>query len=271
MVDIFLEPFQYSFMLRALLSSIMVGIMCPLLGAFVINREMGFMSDALAHSVLPGIVAAYAIGVSPVLGAAPNAILVALIIGYIVRKAKVSNDTSVGILFSALFSIGLLIVSLVGGIDISIEEILLGQVLSTSLADVYITGFTTIILSVFVLIFYKRMIFVGFDFQGAVVAGIPAQKLDYLMLMLVSVAIVMSLQVVGVILVVGMLITPAAAASLIARRFNHIVVLGIIFGVISSIGGLYLSYYLNLPSGPAIALVSSGIFTISFIKKIIHQ
>ena len=103
--------------------------------------------------------------------------------------------------FSALFSIGLLIVSLVGGIDISIEEILLGQVLSTSLADVYITGFTTIILSVFVLIFYKRMIFVGFDFQGAVVAGIPAQKLDYLMLMLVSVAIVMSLQVVGVILV----------------------------------------------------------------------
>ena len=264
MIDILLEPFQYSFMVRAVVASVMVGIMCPLLGAFVINREMGFMSDALAHSVMPGMVAAYAIGVSPIFGAAPNAIFVALIIGYIVRKAKVSNDTSVGILFSALFALGILIVSLVGGIAISVEEILLGQVLSTSSADVYLTVFTAAILSVFVAIFYKRMIFIGFDFQGAVVAGISAQKLDYLMLVLVSVAIVMSLQVVGVILVVGMLITPAAASSLIVNKFDHVVILGIIFGVTSSVGGLYLSYYLNLPSGPAIALFSSGIFAIAF-------
>lgn len=271
MIDIFLDPFQYSFMVRALIASIMVGIMCPLLGSFVINREMGFMSDALAHAVMPGMVAAYAIGVSPLFGAAPNAILVALLIGYLVRKTNVSTDTSVGILFATLFSVGMLVVYLVGGIAVSIEEILLGQVLSTSSSDVYVTVSATAILSVFMVVFYKRFIFIGFDFQGAVVSGVPAQKLDYLMLVLISVVIVLALQVVGVILVVGMLITPAAAASLIVKKFDNVVILAIVFGVISALGGLYLSYYLNLPSGPSIALFSSGIFGIGFIKKIIYK
>ena len=271
MIDIFLEPLQYSFMVRALIASVMVGIMCPLLGAFVINREMGFMSDALAHAVMPGMVAAYAIGISPLFGAAPNAILVALLIGYLVRKTNVSTDTSVGILFATLFSVGMLVVYLAGGISISIEEILLGQVLSTSSSDVYLTVSATAILSVFMLVFYKRFIFVGFDFQGAVVSGLQAQKLDYLMLVLISVVIVLALQVVGVILVVGMLITPAAAASLIVNKFDNVVILAIVFGIISALGGLYLSYYLNLPSGPSIALFSSGIFGIGFVKKILYR
>ena len=265
--DLLLEPLQYSFIVRALIVSVLVGVMCPFLGAFVINREMGFMGDALAHSVLPGMVIAYGAGVSPFLGAIPNAILVALGIGYIVRKTRLSNDTSIGIVFSALFSIGLITLALLGGTSVDIEDILLGQVLSTSISDVYVTVSLTGVLLVVMGLLYKPMVFVGFDFEGSTVAGIPSAKLDYLLLVLLSVVVVMSLQVVGIVLVIGMLITPAAAAGMIAKRFPKVIILGIVFGVISAVTGLYISYYFNLPSGPAIALVSTGIFGVSLIKN----
>tara|TARA_B100001167_G_C16770977_1_gene307202 strand:+ start:1438 stop:2259 length:822 start_codon:yes stop_codon:yes gene_type:complete len=263
-IDLLFEPLQYSFISRALIVCILVGITCPFLGAFVINREMAFMGDALAHAVLPGLVVAYAFGISPFIGALPTGIIVALTIGYIVKKSGVSNDTSIGIVFSGLFSLGLIILSLTGGTKLNVEDILLGQLLGTSITDVYITIGTTVVLSVVLIVFYRQLVFVGFDFQGAKVAGLPADKLDYLLLILITVVIVMSLQVVGIILVVGMLITPAAASSLIVRRFPPVILLGIVFGVLSAVSGLYLSYYFNLPSGPSIAMVSSIIFAICF-------
>jgi ABC-type Mn2+/Zn2+ transport system permease subunit len=266
-LDFLLEPLQYSFIVRALIVSVLVGVMCPFLGAFVINREMGFMGDALAHSVLPGMVIAYGAGVSPFLGAIPNAILVALGIGYIVKKTRVSNDTSIGIVYSALFSIGLITLALLDGTSVDVEDILLGQVLSTSASDVYVTIALTGGLLIIMGLLYKPMVFVGFDFDGSTVAGIPSAKLDYLLLVLLSVVVVMSLQVVGIVLVIGMLITPAAAAGMIAKRFPKVIILGIVFGVISAVTGLYISYYFNLPSGPAIALVSTGIFGLSLIKN----
>ena len=263
-IDLLFEPLQYSFISRALIVCILVGITCPFLGAFVINREMAFMGDALAHAVLPGLVVAYAFGISPFIGALPTGIIVALTIGYIVKKSGVSNDTSIGIVFSGLFSLGLIILSLTGGTKLNVEDILLGQLLGTSITDVYITIGTTVVLSGVLIVFYRQLVFVGFDFQGAKVAGLPADKLDYLLLILITVVIVMSLQVVGIILVVGMLITPAAASSLIVRRFPPVILLGIVFGVLSAVSGLYLSYYFNLPSGPSIAMVSSIIFAICF-------
>jgi len=266
-LDFLLEPLQYSFIVRALIVSVLVGVICPFLGAFVINREMGFMGDALAHSVLPGMVIAYGAGVSPFLGAIPNAILVALGIGYIVKKTRVSNDTSIGIVFSALFSIGLITLALLDGTSVDVEDILLGQVLSTSVSDVYVTIALTGGLLIIMGLLYKPMVFVGFDFDGSTVAGIPSAKLDYLLLVLLSVVVVISLQVVGIVLVIGMLITPAAAAGMIAKRFPKVIILGIVFGVISAVTGLYISYYFNLPSGPAIALVSTGIFGLSLIKN----
>ena len=265
--DLMVEPFQYSFMTRALIVCVLVGVMCPFLGAYVINREMGFMSDALAHSVLPGMVLAYAIGLSPLFGAVPMGVVVAICIGYIIRKTKMSTDTTIGIIFSGLFALGLIIISSVGGINVNVEDILLGQVTGTSSTDVYITiGLTTILLIILILL-YKPLVYIGFDFEGATVAGIPAAKLDYLLLTLLSVVIVISLQVVGIVLVIGMLITPAAAASLIAKRFSQVILVAIGFGVISAVAGLYCSYYFDLPSGPAIALVSTGIFGLSFVNN----
>ena len=267
LIDFILDPFQFSFMVRALIICICVGIICPFLGAHVINRQMGFMGDALAHSVMPGMVASYIIGISPFFGAIPMGIVVALLIGFLVRKTKISNDTSIGIMFTGLFAIGLIMISLMGGVTVNLEDLLLGQVTSTSVSDLY----TTLLLTTFVLavmcLLYKQMIFTGFDYEGATVIGLKAGIIDYILLGLLSIVIVVTLQAVGIILVVGMLITPAAAASLITNRFWKLVIVGIIFGVISAIGGLYASYYLDLPSGPSIALISTIIFCGSLTKK----
>ena len=267
LIDFILDPFQFSFMVRALIICICVGIICPFLGAHVINRQMGFMGDALAHSVMPGMVVSYIIGISPFFGAIPMGIVVALLIGFLVRKTKISNDTSIGIMFTGLFAIGLIMISLMGGLTVNLEDLLLGQVTSTSVSDLYTTLFLTTFVLVVMCILYKQMIFTGFDYEGAIVIGLKAGMIDYILLGLLSIVIVVTLQAVGIILVVGMLITPAAAASLIINRFWKLVVVGIIFGVISAIGGLYASYYLDLPSGPSIALISTIIFCVSFAKK----
>ena len=228
---------------------------------------MGFMGDALAHSVMPGMVVSYIIGISPFFGAIPMGIVVALLIGFLVRKTKISNDTSIGIMFTGLFAIGLIMISLMGGLTVNLEDLLLGQVTSTSVSDLYTTLFlTTFVLAVMCLL-YKQMIFTGFDYEGATVIGLKAGIIDYILLGLLSIVIVVTLQAVGIILVVGMLITPAAAASLITNRFWKLVIVGIIFGVISAIGGLYPSYYLDLHSGPSIAMISTIIFCRSFAKK----
>ena len=266
-LDPLFEPFQYQFMVRALIVCISVGVICPFLGAHVINREMGFMGDALSHAVLPGIVAAYAIGFSPLIGAVPMGIIVALLIGFIVKKSNISHDTSIGILFTGLFALGLILLSVLGGTGINLEHILLGQVLSTSSTDVYVTLGLSMATVALMTLLHKQMVFVGFDYQGAVVAGLPAAKINYLLLILLSIVIVVTLQVVGIILVVAMLITPAAASSLIAKRFSRVIALVVLFVVIAAVVGLYLSYHFNLPSGPAIALTATTIFALAFLKK----
>ena len=265
--DLLIEPFQFSFMLRALIICVCVGIICPFLGAHVINRQMGFMGDALAHAVMPGVVASYIIGVSPFIGGIPMAIAVALLVGYLVRTTKISNDTSIGILFTGLFALGLVLISLLGGTQINVEDLLLGQVTSTSKTDLYVTlALTASVLFVMCLL-YKHMIFTGFDFDGATVVGLNANFIDYLLLSILSVVIVVTLQAVGIILVVGMLITPAAAASIVTNRFWKLVVVGMVFGIVSAIGGLYSSYHFDLPSGPSIAIFSTMIFAVAFLKN----
>ena len=266
-LDLLTEPFQFTFMFRALIICICVGIICPFLGAHVINRQMGFMGDALAHSVMPGIVGSYIIGVSPFIGGIPMAIGVALLVGYLARTTNISNDTSIGIMFTGLFAFGLIMISLAGGLAINLEDLLLGQVTSTSPTDLYVTLFLTVSVVFVMCLLYKQMIFTGFDFEGATVVGLKAGFIDYLLLAILSVVIVVTLQAVGIILVVGMLITPAAAASLVVNRFSKLVLVGIAFGIISAIGGLYASYYFDLPSGPSIAMMSTSIFCVTFIKR----
>ena len=263
-------PFQYGFMVRALIVAVIVGVMCPVVGVYVVTRGLGFMSDGLAHSVLPGIVAVAIFGTvaaSVLAGGIPMAIIMALFAGYLIKRAGVSEDASVGILFAALFAIGVIMISVAvsQGVSLrfSIEDLLLGNVLGVSRPEMYITlGVAgAVMLTLYAL--HKELVFSNFDPTGASVVGLPTEKLEYLLLILLSMVVVIALQAVGIILVISMLITPAAAALQITRSFSGAMLAAALMGVASGISGLYLSYHFNLPSGPVMALVAFTLFVLS--------
>ena len=259
-LDVFIKPFEYSFMVRALVVSVCVGVMCPLLGVYVVNRGLGFMGDAMAHSVMPGMVLAFILGISPFLGAIPTGIAVAFAIGYLGRKFRVSEDTSLGIMFAALFSIGLVMISLSKGISVRVEDILLGQILAVSSIDVVVTLSLAVLVLIIIGVLHRQLVFTSFDSLGATVIGLPTRLLDYLLLVSLALVIVVSLQAVGIVLVVAMLITPAAAGALLVRRFTKVMLVSVVVGVFSAVCGLYAAYHLNIPSGPSMTLVATAIF-----------
>ena len=195
------------------------------------------------------------------------ALATALVSGYLIRRAGVSEDTSVGILFAGLFALGVVMLTLSRSVSVNLEDILLGQVLGVSLGDLYVTAALAGVVLAVVLGLHKELVFASFDPDGASVVGLPTEKLEYLLLALLSVVVVLALQAVGVILVISMLITPAAAALLIVRNFVRAMATAVLIGVSSAVAGLYLSFYYNLPSGPVMALVATGFFVLAVAWK----
>ncbi len=260
MIDYVIGPLEYSFMVRALIVSVLVGVMCPVLGAYVITRGRAFMGDALAHSVLPGIVVAFLLGISPFFAAVPAGIAVALTMGFVGRRTGLSEDTSIGVIFAGMFALGLVMLSSAEHVGVDIEDLLLGQVLGVSRTDVLVSlGLTTLVVAGLYM-FHRQFVFTTFDPIGAAVIGIRTSLVEYALLALLALVIVIGIQAAGIVLVMAMLITPAATAYLLARRFVGVMLLGAQIGAVSAVAGLYLSFYANLPSGPAMALVATAIF-----------
>jgi manganese/iron transport system permease protein len=264
--EFILEPFKYDFMVRSMYVAILVGIMLPLLGAYVINRNLGFTGDAIAHASFPGLVFGVMIGVSIFVVAIPVAILIALLIGFMINK-KIGEDTAIGITFSSLFALGFILLSIFDGVLLNIEDVLLGQILGVSDLDVLFTSILSLIVVLILFIFHKQFLFFSFDRKGAEVGGLNPNLLNNIYLIILSLAIMGSLQSVGIILVLSMLITPAAAAKILLKNFSRSMILGSLFGVIASMSGLYLSYYLDFPSGPSMALVATSIFIVVWVSK----
>ena len=263
-LEYLIEPFKYEFMIRSLITSIISGIMLPMLGSFTINRNMGFMADAMAHATMPIIAVGVFFGFSISALGAPAAIVVALFLGFIIKNTSIGEDTSIGIIFSSFFALGFVLISLLD-VSINLEDLLFGQILAVSYFDMYSILTLFVVLLITFLLFYKQMLFYSFDPVGAELRGLNTSFLNYLFLMMLSLAIIGSLQTVGIILVLSMLIIPAASAKLLFNTFNYTTIIGVIFGIISSVSGLLLSYYFNLPSGPTMALVATGIFIICFL------
>ena len=261
------EPFSYAFMIKSLIVAISVGLMLPLLGAYVINRNLGFMGDAIAHASLPALVFGLLIGVNILIAAIPAAILLALLLGYLINKSNIGEDTAIGIIFSSFFALGFILLSIFKNIALNVEDLLFGQILGVSSFDVSITLILTTIVIITSFILYKQFLFISFDPKGAKVAGIKVNLFNNIFLVLLSLAIIAALQSVGIILVLSMLITPAAAAKLIIKSFPNTIITGAIFGITASMSGLYLSYYLDFPSGPSMALTATLIFIIVWILK----
>lgn len=262
MIDYIVEPFEYSFMVKALIVSVVVGVMCPVLGAYVITRGRAFLGDALAHSVLPGMVVAFLLGISPFFAAVPTGIALALLMGTVARRTGISEDTSIGIVFAGMFALGLVMLSKSTNVNVNIEDLLLGQVLGVSQTEVYISLGLAAVVLVGLYAFHRQLVYTTFDPIGASVVGIRTNMVEYVLLTLLALVIVIGIQAAGIVLVMAMLITPAAAAYLLARRFVGVMVVGALIGSVSAVTGLYLSYHADLPSGPAMALVATVAFAV---------
>ena len=270
MIELILDPFKYDFMIRSLITAIASGAMLSVLGPFAINRNMGFMADAMAHATLPIIAVGVFLGFSISELGVPAAILIAILLGIIIKNTNVGEDTAIGIIFSSFFALGFVLISLLN-VTINLEDLLFGQILAVSTSDVYIVVSLLTIVLLVVIVYFKQLLFYSFDPIGAEVKGLNTTFLNYLFLILLSIAIVGSLQTVGIILVLSMLIIPAAAAKLVVDTFVTSIKVSVLFGVTSSITGLYLSYFFNLPSGPSMSLVATTIFVLAFLSNKIRQ
>jgi ABC-type Mn2+/Zn2+ transport system permease subunit len=258
-------PMAYGFMQRGLVAAVLVGVLCAVMGTFVVLKGLAFIGDAVSHATFPGLVIAYMLGLPLYLGGAIAAVAVSLAIGVVSRRGRLRFDTAVGILFAGSFAFGIALFSTIKNYVADLLGYLLGNVLGISLGDlVQVAVLGAIVLAV-VLVLRKELLFSTFDPLGAAASGLPVARLEYLLLALLGVTIVVSIQAVGIIMVVAMLVTPPATAQLIVVRFGRMMALGALLASISAVVGLYASFYLNLASGASIVLVETSLFVVALL------
>lgn len=266
MYDLLLEPLQAEFMQRSLLTAVLVGIVCATVGCYLMVQRLALLGDAISHSVLPGLVIAYIIGVDIFLGAFIAGVFSTIVISWIHTQSQIKEDAAMGIVFSAFFALGITLITIVQKENkIDLNHFLFGNILSVTQSEVINTLVITLLVLTVIVLLFKELMLYTFDPVGAQAAGLPTHLLNFGLMVLIALTIVASLKSVGVILVLAMLITPGATAYLLVYRLHMMMIVGAAIGVISSITGMYLSFYVNLPSGPAIVLVAFGFFLMAFL------
>jgi manganese/iron transport system permease protein len=262
-LDLLLTPLSYDFFVRALVASALVGVACAIVGSFVVLKGMSFIGDAVSHAAFPGIVIAYLVGAPIILGGAIAAIGTALGIGAITRRSGLRSDAIIGVLFAGMFALGVAIFSSIPNYVGDLFHFLFGDVLGISVGD--LQALTVLVLGLLLLLrlLWKELLFTTFDPLGAGAAGLPVRQLDDLLLILIAVTIVVSLQAVGIVLVVAMITTPAATAQLLVKRFTAMIQVAALIGVVAAIVGLYVSYSLDIASGAAIVILETLLFLLA--------
>jgi ABC-type Mn2+/Zn2+ transport system permease subunit len=262
-MDALLEPLTFQFFQRALVASVLAGVVCAVVGSYVVLKGLAFIGDAVAHAAFPGVVVAFMVGAPYPIGGGIAAFLTAVSIGWISRRARIRVDTAIGVVFAGAFALGILLYSSIQGFVGDLFGFLVGNVLAISSGD--LVGLVVLggIVLIVVFAFWKELLYSTFDPLGAAASGLPVAGLEYLFLGLVAMTIVVSLQAVGIILVVAMLVTPAATAQLLTVRFSRLIVLASVIGAVTGIAGLYLSYWFDLASGATIVLVQTVVFLLA--------
>ncbi len=255
-----LEPLQYDFIVRALLAAVVVGLVCSILGVYIVLRGMAFLGDAMAHTILPGVVIAFLLGWPLAVGALIMGVLTALGIGALTERTSLKEDTAIGVIFAGLFALGVAMLSARGSYSIDLAHFLFGNMLGVSAGDLILTSALGFIVLALIYLFYKEFLVLSFDPLLAETLRLPTRFLNYLLLLLIAVTIVVALQVVGVALMLAILVTPAASASFLTRRLPSMMIVSAAIGVFSGVAGIYASYYLNIASGPAVVLVATLVF-----------
>jgi len=266
MLETLIEPLQYSFMQRSLVIAVLVGIICAVVGSYLMVQRLALLGDAISHSVLPGLAIAFIIGADIFIGAFIAGVLSTVVITLIRTRSPIKEDAAMGIVFSAFFALGITLITIIQKDNkIDLNHFLFGNILGVTLTEVRNTAIISTVVVTVVVLLYKELLFYTFDPLGAQAAGLPVNLLNFGLMVLIALTIVASLTAVGVILVLALLITPGATAYLLVKRLNQMMILGAVIGIVASISGMYISYFFNLPSGPAIVLVASGFFTLALL------
>ncbi len=259
-MDLLVEPLQHAFFLRALAAGTIVGLVCAVVGSYVVLKGLAFIGDAISHAAFPGVVAAFLLKGPFLIGAAVAAVSTALAIGWISRRARLRADTVIGVLFAGMFALGIFLFSSIDGYVGDLFSFLFGYLLATTTGDLVGLAVLGSLVLLIVAVLWKELLYATFDPLGAAASGLRVEWLESLFLALVAVTIVISLQAVGIILVVAMLVTPAATAQLLTVRFGRMMALAALVGVLGAIVGLYLSFWLDAATGATIVLVQSAAF-----------
>jgi manganese/iron transport system permease protein len=254
------DPLAYGFMQRGLVAAILVGVVCAVIGTFVVLKGLAFIGDAVSHAAFPGLVIAFILGLPLYLGGAIASVGTALAIGAVSRRGRLRFDTTVGVLFAGTFALGILLFSTIRSYVADLLGYLLGNVLGIEIGDLIQVAVLGAIVLVVIIVIRKELLYATFDPLGAAASGLPVARLEYLLLALLGVTIVVSIQAVGIVMVVAMLVTPAATAQLLVVRFERLMVLAAVLAALSAVSGLYLSFYLNLASGASIVLIETALF-----------
>lgn len=277
-MDWFITPFtNNSFMVQALVAGILVSIACAVAGTFIILRGLAFIGDALAHGVLPGIAVAVLVGFPGMIGAAIGAAAMIGGITLITQRSRLSSDTAIGLLFVGMLSLGVAIVSRSNSFSGDLTRILFGEILGTSMQAIITQFVATLVIIAIAVICARPFLLLSFDPEQSEVAGFPVRLYHNLMLIMIAITVIVSFQTVGTLLVFGLLMAPAGAGALLARRIEVMMAWAILFGTLSMYAGLLISYHFNLAAGAAIILVAIVIFFIVFIlqnvrhHRIVHQ
>lgn len=265
--NVLLAPFQYDFMQRAFVAALCVGILCSVMGTYVVLRKLSFIGDGIAHASFAGIVIAYLVKLDLYLGAAIVAVLTSLGIGYVHRRGKISLDTTIGVLFTGAFALGIFLMSRQRGYAIDLQSFLFGDILSVSSGDLWMILALSLAIAVTVALLFRGLLYTSFDPVVAQASGIRAVMLEYVLLVMLALTIIVSLQSVGIILVAALLVTPAAAAYQLTSRFAPMMALSAAFGACVGVGGLYASYYLQASSGATIVLLATFVFFVAIAIK----
>jgi ABC-type Mn2+/Zn2+ transport system permease subunit len=265
-MDFLVAPFSTnSFMLQALIAGILVSIACAVAGTFVILRGLAFIGDALAHGVLPGIALAVLVGFPGILGAAIGAVFMIGGITVITQRSRLSSDTAIGLLFIGMLSLGVIIVSRSNTFSGDLTRILFGEILGIGLPAIWVQLAATVVIVTIAVVCARPFLLLSFDPEQAQVAGFSSRLYHNVMLFMIAATVIVSFQTVGTLLVFGLLIAPAGAGALLARRIRVMMAWAVAFGVLSMYAGLLISYYFNLAAGAAIILVAVIIFFIVFV------
>jgi manganese/iron transport system permease protein len=264
------EPLHYEFMQRALLEVVLMGAVTGLIGTYVVLRGLSFIGDALTHAVFPGIVLAFLFGQSIFLGALLFGILTSVLIAVLARSRRMKEDSAIGVLFAGAFALGVVLISATRNFARDLASFLFGNVLGVTREDIWASAVVGVIVVGLVVLFYRALLMTSFDRLGARAMNLPVFWLDLLLLVLVSLTVVVSLSAVGNILVLAMLVTPAAAARFLTNRLPVMMAVSAALGVVSGVVGLFISYHVSLAAGGMIVLVATGLFVLVWLFAPTH-